>query len=92
MATWSFLKDNWSDIAPRIGSMGISRLVEATGALPHEMRNDVEKFFSENPVAEAQRALRQALEALSLRRELVEREAAPLGEWLKNTAQASATD
>ena len=33
---WTFLKKNWDYLSPRVGAMGISRLVEATGALPVE--------------------------------------------------------
>ena len=81
--TWLFLKKNWKAIAPRIGSMGMARLVEATGALPLDLRADVERFFAENPVDEAQRALKKALEAMALRAELITREASRLGDWLR---------
>jgi puromycin-sensitive aminopeptidase len=81
-ATWDFVKKNWAHLGPRVGSMGVSRLVEATGALPVELKDDVQRFFTENPVDEAKRALAKALEAMTLRKELVARESSRLGEWL----------
>jgi puromycin-sensitive aminopeptidase len=84
--TWRFLKRHWNDIGPRVGLMGISRLVEGTGALPVELAAEVAAFFEKHPVAEAKRALAQALEALALRRELLEREAGRLADWLNRFA------
>lgn len=86
--TWEFLKKRWADIGPRVGAMGISRLVEATGALPPQLRADVEKFFTDNPVPEAKRALQKALEAMQLRQGLIAREGARLHEWLSKNAAA----
>ena len=90
-ATWDFLKTHWAEIGTRVGLMGISRLVEATGALPVDLRNDVASFFTAHPVEEARRALAKALEAMALRRELVEREAPRLSDWLRARARESAT-
>jgi puromycin-sensitive aminopeptidase len=85
-AAWEFLKKNWKTLAPRVGSMGISRLIEATGALPFELRRDVVDFFTKNPVEEAKRALQKALEAMDLRHDLVRREAGALGQWLRDNS------
>ena len=82
--TWTFLKKNWSTLGPKVGSMGVSRLVESTGALPLAQQKDVQQFFTKNPVEEAKRALQKALEAMQLRHELVSREAPRLADWLKN--------
>jgi puromycin-sensitive aminopeptidase len=86
--TWAFLKRSWKAIAPRVGAMGMARLVEATGSLPTELYADVERFFAKNPVEEAQRALKKALEAMALRRDLVARESPRLGDWLRRNVQA----
>jgi puromycin-sensitive aminopeptidase len=80
--TWAFLQKHWAEIGPRVGAMGISRLVEATGALPPELHGEVEAFFTAHPVPEAKRALQKALEAMTLRRALMAREGARLHEWL----------
>ncbi|HET6346696.1 MAG TPA: M1 family metallopeptidase, partial [Myxococcota bacterium] len=47
--TWEFLKKHWKALAPRVGAMGLSRLVESTGSLPYARRDDVADFFTKNP-------------------------------------------
>jgi puromycin-sensitive aminopeptidase len=86
LIAWAFLKKNWKQIGPRIGAMGISRLVEATGALPPESAKDVAGFFKKNPVHEADRALKKALEAMTLNRELKARESERLSAWLRDNS------
>jgi puromycin-sensitive aminopeptidase len=80
--TWIFLQKNWQAIGPRIGGMGMARLVEATGALPQSARASIVSFFKKNPVPEAVRAIQKALEAMDLRTELVARESARAAQWL----------
>jgi hypothetical protein len=80
--TWVFLQKNWQAIGPRIGGMGMARLVEATGALPQSARASIVSFFKKNPVPEAVRAIQKALEAMDLRTELVARESARAAQWL----------
>ncbi|MCC6811265.1 MAG: M1 family metallopeptidase [Deltaproteobacteria bacterium] len=89
LAAWAFLKKQWKHIGPRIGAMGISRLVEATGALPPELEKDVASFFKKNPVDEAARALKKALEAMALNRELKARESGRLSAWLRENVPAA---
>ncbi|MBN1961420.1 MAG: M1 family metallopeptidase [Deltaproteobacteria bacterium] len=86
---WEFVKQHWQDIGTRVGLMGVSRLVEATGALPVELATDIAEFFKKHPVDEAKRALAKALEALELRRELIEREALRLSDWLQERSWIS---
>jgi puromycin-sensitive aminopeptidase len=83
LATWAFMKTEWPALAPQVGAMGIANLVESTGALPFTCEPEVEAFFREHPVPEAQRAVRKALEAMQLRRALYAREGERLGEWLR---------
>lgn len=66
--------------------MGISRLVESTGALPISLRRDVERFFDKHGVLEAKRAAQKALEAMDLRAGLAERESSVVGQWLETWA------
>ena len=88
--TWTFLKKNWAEIGPRVGSMGVGRLVESTGSLDVQYRADVLKFFTDNPVEEAKRALQKALEAMDLRHELKSREAPRLADWLSRATYRNA--
>ena len=84
---WTFLRDNWTTLAQRMGSMGIARLVESTGSLPMELRNEVEQFFGNTPVPGAERAIQKALEQLDLRSELITRESQRLSTWLRRDAK-----
>ena len=45
--------------------MGVSRLGEATGSLPVELKADVQRFFVEHPVDEAKRALSYSTPSLA---------------------------
>lgn len=80
---WAFLKKHWKQIGPRVGAMGISRLVEATSALPPELSEDVKAFFDANPVPEATRALKKAQEAMAIRKRLLASEQPALSVWLE---------
>ena len=87
-ATWKWLRQHWARIAPMVGAMGIARLVEATGALPQKMHNEVQRFFAAHPVPEAQRAVQKSAEAMALWQRLRDREAPALHEWLTRWHQA----
>jgi puromycin-sensitive aminopeptidase len=86
---WSFVRRHWSELAPRIGDMALPRLVEALGMLPVELRDEVEQFFAAHPVPEAKRAVGKAVEALTLRAQLLAREQPRLGSWLAANVAAS---
>ncbi len=67
---WDFLQTRWTLLRARVGDMGISRVVEAVGALPGDCRADIVAFFEKNPPVGAERALARALESLDQREEL----------------------
>lgn len=81
--TWGWLKRHWKTVAPRVGLMGLARLVEATGSMSPTWRGDVAAFFERHPIDEARRAFKKAQEAMALRSELIERGAPGLGSWLR---------
>ncbi|HWP35285.1 MAG TPA: M1 family metallopeptidase, partial [Thermodesulfobacteriota bacterium] len=84
--TWAFLKTHWAALEPRLGPLGLNRVIRATTGLPYRLRDDVAAFFAAHPVAEARRALAQALETLDLDEELRRREQARLSAWLAGRA------
>ena len=60
-----------------------SRVIEATAVLQtREYRKEVAKFFKENPVDTASRALRLALERFDVNEEFRTRAAPELKSWL----------
>jgi hypothetical protein len=83
LLAWKFLQRRWRSIAPLVGVMGLSRLIEATGALPSTQKMKLRAFFAANPVPEATRALQKAIETIELRAELEKRETPRLTQWLK---------
>ena len=55
---WQFVKDNWAELDRRYGEGGFAlmRLVNITsGFTSLEMREDVERFFADNPAKGAER-------------------------------------
>ena len=84
LLAWDFLRKYWETLAPQIGTMGIARLVESTGALPGSEKSIIRRFFTDNPVDEAKRALQKAIEAIEIRVELEKRETKRLSTWLED--------
>ena len=81
---WQFMKDNWAELDRRYGEGGfaIMRLVGVTsGFTTLEMREDVERFFTDNPVPGAERTVRQSLERIRLNHAWLERNRDELAQW-----------
>ena len=82
---WEFLKANWSEFDRRYGEggFGLMTLVSTAGRFTtQEKLEDVERFFTDNPVPAADRTIRQALEAIRLNVAWLEKNRVPLAEWL----------
>ena len=82
---WDFLKANWSEFDRRYGEggFGLMTLVSTAGRFTtREKLEDVERFFTDNPVPAADRTIRQALEAIRLNVAWLEKNRVPLKEWL----------
>ncbi|MCZ6782108.1 MAG: M1 family metallopeptidase [Proteobacteria bacterium] len=61
--TWEFIKRRWPRLRPRLAPLLATRLIDATPGLgTRAHRQDVARFFRENPIPSGSRALRQALE------------------------------
>ena len=73
LPAWRYLCGSWSELRPRIGDMGISRVVEAVGRLPGTERNEIVAFFERTPPVGAERALARALANMDQYEELRER-------------------
>ncbi|MEO1337139.1 MAG: ERAP1-like C-terminal domain-containing protein, partial [Myxococcota bacterium] len=69
-AAWQALQSSWEALRPRIGDMGISRVVEAIGRLPASERAAVVAFFEKKPLQGAERALARGLAAMDEYEEL----------------------
>ncbi len=81
---WQFLKDNWAEFDRRYGEGGfaVMRLVGITSAFTTlEMRDDVGRFFTDNPAPGAERTVRQSLERITLNHAWLEQNRDELERW-----------
>ena len=81
---WQFLKDNWPELDRRYGEGGfaIMRLVGIASAFNTlEMREDVERFFTDNPAPGAARTINQSLERIALNHAWLQRNRDELAGW-----------
>ena len=81
---WQFVKDNWAELDRRYGEGGFAlmRLVNITsGFTSLEMREDVERFFADNPAKGAERTIRQSLERIQLNNAWLQRNRDELAAW-----------
>jgi hypothetical protein len=86
---WHFLTSHWGAVRERIPPLMLARLVDATPALREpRLAREVGAFFRANPLPEAARALRQALEVFRLNAELRRRVTPGLRRWLAARTRA----
>ncbi len=83
-AAWRFFVRNWKRLRGRIPPLMVSRLLESTPALrdPRYAR-EVTRFFRANPIPEATRSFKQALEVFRLNAELRRRIVPGIIRWSK---------
>ena len=82
---WDFVKDNWAEFDRRYGEggFGLMHLVSLTSMFTtEERREDVQRFFTDNPVPGAERAVRQSLERMSLNIGWIDKNRDDLASWL----------
>jgi len=81
---WEFVKENWAEFDRRYGEGGFAlmNLVSVTSRFTTtEEREDVERFFSDNPAPSAERTIRQSLERIRLNVAWLERNRTELADW-----------
>lgn len=54
------------------------------GFIGEEKAQDIEEFFKQNPVASAERTVKQSLEAIRMNTKWLERDGQAIKEWLKS--------
>ena len=82
---WEFVKDNWGEFDRRYGEGGfaIMRLVSVISVFTtEERREDVERFFRDNPTPAAERTVSQSLERIGVNAAWLERNRRDLAHWL----------
>jgi puromycin-sensitive aminopeptidase len=87
-AAWRFFSHKWKRLRERIPPLMVSRLVESTPALRDaRYPREVARFFHVNPIPEARRSLKQALEVFRLNAELRKRIVPGIVRWSKRRDQ-----
>jgi aminopeptidase N len=82
-ATWKFAKRHWSRLERRMGTLLVTRFIEATPALgTAAARRDVAAFFRAHPVPTGARTVRQSLERFDRQLRFQRRAAVALRHWL----------
>jgi aminopeptidase N len=86
-AAWDFTKREWRKLTQKLGTFqGIPGIVSAVGSFcSGTQAADVKRFFSQNPVRAAERALQQSLERIESCAALKARQSAPFAAWLATT-------
>jgi puromycin-sensitive aminopeptidase len=82
---WEFVKKNWDEFNRRYGDGGFAlmRLVGMTSLFTtEEKRQDVEKFFTDNPAPAAERTISQSLERMKLNISWADQNRDELAKWL----------
>lgn len=82
VAAWNYMKENWGTIR-NLGDMWTGFLVESTGRLPSNLRDDMVSFFDENLQGVATKPYARALETMDQLTEFKQRVGADLVAWFK---------
>ncbi len=82
---WELLRTRWNDLQKKTGQVfGSPMLIGALGGFcDARTRSEIEQFFSEHKVPEAERTLQQAMERISACADLAHAQAPRLAAWLE---------
>jgi aminopeptidase N len=81
---WQLLRERWSDIQKKTGPALGSGFLGALGSFcDSRTATEVQQFFAEHKVPEAERTLKQAVERITTCADLATAQSPKLGEWLK---------
>ncbi|MFL5735080.1 MAG: M1 family metallopeptidase [Chloroflexia bacterium] len=81
LQAWEYTKKHWSEIRTTLGDMWTGRLVEGTGNLPADKREDMVQFFDKNLNGVAEMSYARALETQDQLTEFKKRTRADLLAW-----------
>jgi aminopeptidase N len=82
---WTFIKTHWDDIGKRLPNFGAAgAIVGTTGVFcDARSRDDVQQFFTEHKLPQAERTLKQAVNRINDCIELRNQQAPKLADWLR---------
>ncbi len=86
---WEFVRTHWPELSKRASISGSAMIVRATGSFcDAKAQAEVQQFFSENPVPEAQRTLKQSLERIGSCVQFKAAQQSDLAAWLTGKSAA----
>ena len=87
---WDFVQSHWDQINKIMGGYNTGGLVATTGSFCDAgLRSDVQTFFSQHPVPDAERSLRQAQENANYCIDLRTQQSPALSAWLQHNGHAA---
>ncbi|HVO60007.1 MAG TPA: M1 family aminopeptidase [Terriglobales bacterium] len=87
---WDYVQSHWQAINKIMGGYNTGGLVQTTGSFcDPQLRNQVRDFFTQHPVADAERSFRQAQESSAYCIDLRASQAPALASWLGQHGSAS---
>src|SRR5262249_39893364 len=88
--SWTFIKANWSRIAPKLATYSPGTIIKATSAFCEPaLRTDVQNFFTQHRIEGADRSLRQTLEKIDNCLNLKQQQQTNLATWLQQRPGAA---
>ena len=80
---WEFVQSHWAQINKIMGGYNTGGLVATTGSFCDSgLKHDVQEFFTQHPVPDAERAFRQAQESAGYCIDLKRSQSSALASWL----------
>ena len=83
LQAWEYLKKNWQTVRETYGDLWTGRLVEGTGQLPADKRDDIVAFMDKHLNGVAEMSYARALETLDQLTEFKARTKGDLIAWFK---------
>jgi aminopeptidase N len=86
---WKFVRTNWPQVSKRASMWGSALVVRGTASFCDAgMRGEVQQFFSEHEVPQAQRTLKQSLEEIGNCADFKSAQQSNLAAWLTGSSAA----
>jgi len=87
--TWKFIQTNWPQVSKRASLWGSALIVRGTSSFcSTQMQGEVQQFFSQHPIPEAQRTFKQSLEDIGNCVDFKSAQQSSLAAWLTGSSSA----
>jgi aminopeptidase N/puromycin-sensitive aminopeptidase len=81
---WNFIREHWPEVKAKVTNFAAAFAVDEAGAFCDiSKRDEVQQFFTANPIPSAERSLRQTLETINNCSDLRTQQSTKLASWLQ---------